>query len=75
MAVFSTPLDSILRIIVETGADLKGNPIFKNRYFRNVNPAAADQDVYDVAALLVSLQKNVLSQIQRIDEEVLDDQG
>ena len=71
MAVVSTPLGSTLRIVVETGVDLQGNPVLKNRNYRNVKPTAVDQDVYDVAALLVDLQKNSLSQIQRIDEEAL----
>ena len=73
MAVLETPLGSTLRITLETGFDLDGSPINKNRNFRNVKPNATNQDVFDVANLLVSLQQHTLSAVQRIDEVHLDE--
>lgn len=38
MDVMRTPLSSTLQIVVKTGIDLQGNPVLKNRIFRNGNP-------------------------------------
>ncbi|MGI6649739.1 MAG: DUF1659 domain-containing protein [Bacillota bacterium] len=74
MAVLETPLGSTLRLTLETGFDQDGSPILKNRSFRNVKPSADDQDVFDVANLLVSLQQHTLSAVQRIDEFSLENE-
>ena len=74
MAVVKTPLGSTLRLIMETGTDLEGNPILKNRNYNNVKPTATDQDLFDVGTLLVSLQQNNLNAIQRLDDAALDNQ-
>ena len=74
MAVVKTPLGSTLRLIVETGVDLEGNPILKNRNYLNVKPAATDQDVFDAGTLLASLQQNTLNAMQRLDDAALIDQ-
>jgi len=71
MAVLETPLGSTLRLTLETGVDLEGSPILKNRNFRNVKATATDQDVFDVANLLVTLQQHPLNAVQRIDESSL----
>ncbi|NLK51332.1 MAG: DUF1659 domain-containing protein [Syntrophomonadaceae bacterium] len=68
MAVLETPLGSTLRITLETDFDDDGKPILKNRNFRNVKPNAANQDVFDIANLLVSLQQHTLNAVLRIDE-------
>jgi hypothetical protein len=73
MAVVKTPLGSTLRLIVETGTDLEGKPILRNRNYSNVKPTAADQDLFDVGTLLVSLQQNSLNAMQRLDDAALDD--
>jgi hypothetical protein len=66
MAVISTPVQSNLRIVVQTGTDLKGNPVYRNRSYSRVKPAALDQDVFEVAGAIAGLQKNTLQGIQRI---------
>ena len=75
MAVVKTPLKTTLRITLETGADLEGNPILKNRNYGNAKPTATDQDLFDVGSLLVSLQQHPLNTVQRIDDANLDDQA
>jgi hypothetical protein len=74
MAVVKTPLGTTLRMTLETGLDLKGNPILKNRNYSNVKPTASDQDLFDVGNLLVGLQQYSLNTIQRLDDANLDDQ-
>lgn len=71
MAVVKTPLGSTLRLIMETGIDPNGKPIMKNRNYSNVKPTATDQELFDVGTLLVSLQEDTLSTIQRLDGAVL----
>ncbi len=73
MAVVKTPLGSTLRLVVETGTDLEGNPILKNRNYNNVKPTATDQDLFDVGNLLISLQQMSLNAMQRLDDAALED--
>jgi hypothetical protein len=74
MAVLETPLGSTLRLTLETGFDQDGSPILKKRNFSNVKPSADNQDVFDVANLLVTLQQHTLSAVQRIDEFSLENE-
>lgn len=71
MAVNKTPLGTTLRLVVQTGVDGEGKPILKNRSFSNVNPTAADQDIFDVANLLITLQSNTLDSVERIDQSAI----
>ncbi|MFY9312191.1 MAG: DUF1659 domain-containing protein, partial [Tepidanaerobacteraceae bacterium] len=49
MAVVATPLNSSLRIIVETGFDEEGKPIYRTRTYNNVKTAVSDEDLMSVA--------------------------
>jgi len=75
MAVVSTPLSSILRIQVQTGSDGSGNPVYRIRSYNRVKAAAADQDVYDIAQALGSLQVHPVNAVSRINENDLSDSG
>lgn len=66
MAVVVTPVQSVLRLIVQTGTDANGNPVYRTRSYSNVKPLMAEQDVFDVGAALAGLQKNSLHAIQQV---------
>ena len=60
---------SKLVITSQVGLDPLGQPILKAKTFNGVKAAAVDQDVYDVAQALGSLQKNPVYRVDRIDRE------
>jgi hypothetical protein len=65
MPVVVVPYDSRLQLNLVTGIDPDdGSPIIKRTYFSNVKETAIEQDVFDVANELVSLQKNSLDGIE-----------
>ncbi|HHU33110.1 MAG: DUF1659 domain-containing protein [Zhaonellaceae bacterium] len=66
MAVIATPIQSSLRLVVQTGTDNDGNPVYRNRSYNRVKPEAPDADVYDVANVLAGLQSNPLFAVQRV---------
>lgn len=71
MPVNKTPLTSVLRIVVQSGTNAQGQPIYQNRDFKAVKPLAADQDVFDVAQSLANLMDNAPSKIERISTDQL----
>ncbi|KUK99307.1 MAG: hypothetical protein XE08_0113 [Parcubacteria bacterium 32_520] len=65
MPVVVIPYDSRLQLNLVTGTDPEsGKPIIKRTYFNNVKESAAEQDIFDVATQLVSLQKDSLDSIE-----------
>ncbi len=73
MAITKQALQSRLQLIVQTGLDGQGNPVFRTRSYGNVNVAAADEDVYAVALTIASLQQHSLYSVRRVDEGELAD--
>jgi hypothetical protein len=71
MAVNKVPGNSVLRLELRTGVDTGGNPVYRNKSLRNVKPAAADQDLFDVATTLAALQECPLNSINRVDDAEL----
>lgn len=65
MALYATPVDSALRLVVQTGTDAAGNPTYDRLSFNRVKATAADQDVYDVAVALAGLQAYPLAGVER----------
>jgi hypothetical protein len=74
MAVVSTPLSTTLRLQVQTGTDTGGKPIYRVRSYSRVKTDAADQDVYDVAHALGSLQLHPVNAISRVNESDLSEE-
>ena len=65
MPVVVIPYDSRLQLNLVTGIDPEtSSPIIKATYFSNVKSSAAEQDIFDVANQLASLQKNSLDGIE-----------
>jgi hypothetical protein len=67
MAVNKVPTSSVLRLELNIGLDEGGNPVYRIKSLNNVKPAAADQDLFDVAAALAALQGYTLNGISRVD--------
>lgn len=75
MALVVIPNSSRLTLTVNMGSDEDGSPILRSRSYSGVKPAAADQDVFDVAEVLGGLQQYVVEEISRTDETGLADDG
>jgi hypothetical protein len=65
MPVMVVPLESRLELNLVTGIDPEdSSPIIKRTYFNNVKDSASEQDIFDVANQLVSLQNYSLDSIE-----------
>ena len=63
--VIIVPRDSSFQLRLVTGVNSEtGAPIIESKTFGKVKSAAAEQDVYDVATALVSLQKYPVDEIR-----------
>jgi hypothetical protein len=71
MAVNKVPANSILRLELQTGVNGSGNPVYRNRSLTNAKTTATDQDLFDVATSLASLQDYTLTGISRVDNAEL----
>lgn len=64
MAVISTPIACDLVLVMDNGVGASGQALFVNRVIKDVKPDAQDQDVYDVANILLDLQSRANISIQ-----------
>jgi len=65
MPVVVIPYDSVLQLRLVTGTDPESSkPIIRTKSFNRVKDIAAEQDIFDVANQLVSLQKYSLDEIR-----------
>jgi len=72
MAVLVIPYDSTLQIRLVTGINPEsGKPIIRRKSFNRVKNTANEQDVFDVANQLISLQKSSLDEIRLNKSEQL----
>ena len=63
--VVTVPRDSALQFRLEVGSNPEtGAPIINSKTFNKIKSTATEQDTYDVATALVSLQKYPLSEIR-----------
>ncbi|WP_339061607.1 DUF1659 domain-containing protein [Tepidibacillus marianensis] len=60
---------SKLVITSQIGTDTLGQPILKAKTYNGVKAPAADQDVYDVAQAMGSLQMVPVYRVDRIDRQ------
>ncbi|HBT20631.1 MAG TPA: hypothetical protein DEA47_04635 [Peptococcaceae bacterium] len=68
MAVSAVPQGSRLSLILQVGTDETGNPVYRTRSYSGVKPQATDQDVYDVAQMIVDLQQYPVAEILRVND-------
>jgi hypothetical protein len=66
MAVISTPIDSTLQVILQTGVDEDDKPIFRTRSFTRVKTDVEDENVMNVAKELISLQVHPVNAVKRV---------
>jgi hypothetical protein len=65
MPVVVVPYESVLQLRLVTGTDPEsGAPIISTKSFNKVKDTAAEQDIFDVANALVSLQNYGLDEIR-----------
>ncbi|WP_066633286.1 DUF1659 domain-containing protein [Desulfolucanica intricata] len=73
MAVENVPVGTTLRLQFQTGVDVNGNPVFRNKSLSNVKTDALDQNIFDVAQTLANLQEHILAGLLRIDTARLEE--
>ena len=56
MAIITSPTDSRLRLMVQTGTDPQGNPVVATRNYSRIRPRPPMKSVYQVATVLGGLQ-------------------
>ena len=71
MAVTKTMQSTKLLLAVESDVAADGSTIYAQRSIRNVNPVLADEDAYDVAAAIGTLQSAPVGDIARQDLSIL----
>ncbi|MCR4420408.1 MAG: DUF1659 domain-containing protein [Clostridia bacterium] len=65
MPVSATPVDSTLVVLVQTGTDGEGNPVYRSLRYASLKPSATDQDAYDVGAAVAGLVAYPLAEVRR----------
>ena len=70
MEVYKVPGASVLRLELLLGM-AGGNPVLRRRNLANVKYTASDQDLYEVALALGSLQKYPVYGVVRVDNAQL----
>ena len=68
MAVVKVATESRLVIKVEDGTNSAGNPVYRQRTYRNLKTDAAEADVFAVGQALAALQSHPVAGIGRVDE-------
>ena len=71
MAVTKTMQSPKLLFAVESGVAADGSAVYTQRSIRNVNPAIVDEDAYEVAAAVGTLQSYPVGDISRQDLSLL----
>ncbi|WZL73725.1 DUF1659 domain-containing protein [Clostridiaceae bacterium 35-E11] len=60
---------SKLKLVLSNGVDDNGKELKKTKTYANIKPTTTDEDVYAIADALISLQKNAVLQVGRLDEK------
>lgn len=73
MAVIATSNPSSVRLYLDKGQDENLKPVRATKTYSNISPEAVDQDIYDVMAAIVALQKHELITMTKVENTVLTD--
>lgn len=65
MAVLSTPISCELVLVMDNGVGASGQALYVSRAIKDVKPDALDQDVHQVASVLLDLQSRTNMAIHR----------
>jgi hypothetical protein len=71
MALENRPYSTRVQIQFDLGTDEDGKKITASKSLSNVKPESADQDIYDVAIGLASLQAYPVNVIRKISQSDL----
>ncbi len=72
MSVNVIPVSARLQLRLNTGLDENLNPVYRTRSFSNVKPAADNEDLFELAQEIGSLQVHNLEAVRRLDEVELE---
>ena len=67
MAVTPIAVTRDIILVMDNGIGASGQPLTINRTFKNIKMSALDQDLYDVAGIIISLQDSENVAVQRRD--------
>lgn len=66
-----TKLPGSLRLKYLTGLDLEGREVYKTRLMGNINPDVTDEDLYGLKELLEDVQKETVSEFNRVENKTI----
>ena len=67
MAVTTTPVNSELVLVLDNGIGASGQQLIRNRAYGDVKSEALDEDVYQVAQVIINLQDRDVLAVHRQD--------
>ena len=67
MAITSNPVNSELVLVLDNGIGASGQQLIRNRAYGDVKPEALDDNVYQVAQVILDLQDRTVLSIHRQD--------
>jgi hypothetical protein len=67
MAVTTAPVNSELVLVLDNGIGASGQQLIRNRSYGDVKPDAVNDDVYQVAQVILNLQSRTALAVQRKD--------
>ena len=67
MAITSNPVNSELVLVLDNGIGASGQQLIRNRAYGDVKPEALDDNVYQVAQVILDLQDRTVLAIHRQD--------
>lgn len=67
MAVTSNPVNSELVLVLDNGIGASGQQLIRNRAYGDVKPEALDDNIYEVAQVILDLQDRTVLAIHRQD--------
>lgn len=71
MAVLNQPYSCSLKLRYQSGVNGSGDPVYVNRTYTKAKVNAADQDLYDVATAINTLQTTALLNVFRVEDAEL----
>lgn len=67
MAVTTTPVNSELVLVLDNGIGASGQQLIRNRAYADVKSEALDENVYQVAQVILNLQDRDVLAVHRQD--------
>ncbi|MEG1311479.1 MAG: DUF1659 domain-containing protein [Romboutsia sp.] len=71
MSLVVTKNPAGLKMKFDCGKNNEGKTIVKSRTYGNIRATATDQNIFDVASVIESLQSNNLMEIAKIDNTII----